>query len=105
MGEAGQIAQHHAEAVIQRHGNAQPVLGREAHAFANEKAVVEDVAVRQRRALGKARGAAGELDIDGIVVAERGRNRIDALIRTGSLRHQLRKAQHAGLFGVQIRRT
>ena len=35
--------------------------------LADEEAVVEDVVVRQRRALGRAGGAAGELDVDRIV--------------------------------------
>ena len=64
MREAGQVAQHHAEAVVQRHRDAQPVGRRELHALADEEAVVQDVAMRQRRALGKAGGAAGELDVD-----------------------------------------
>ena len=62
-----QVAHHHAETVVERHRDAQPV-GRRASAgyrLADEEAVVEDVAVRQRRALGA--GGAGELDVDGVV--------------------------------------
>ena len=48
----------------------------QAHRAADEIAVVEDVVVRQRDALGRSGGAAGELDVDGIVelqgLAERG---------------------------------
>ena len=64
MREAGQVAQHHAEAVVQRHGNAQAVGSGELHALADEEPVVQNVAVRQRGALGEAGGAAGELDVD-----------------------------------------
>ena len=40
--------------------------------FADEIAVVEDVVVGQRGALGRASGAAGELDVDRIVELQRG---------------------------------
>jgi hypothetical protein len=96
VGEAGQIAQHHAEAVVQRHGDAQAVLGREPHAFANEETVVQDVAVRQRRALGEARGAAGELDVDGIGVLQRGRDLVDARILGMAFGQQIRKRTMPG---------
>ena len=43
----------------------------QAHRAADEIAVVEDVVMRQRHALGRARGAAGELDVDGIVELQR----------------------------------
>ena len=65
--QRGEIAEHHAEAVVERHRNAQPILGGEPHRFADEEAVVENIVVRQRRALGKAGGAGGELDIDRLV--------------------------------------
>ena len=64
---AGEIAQHHAEAVIQRHWDAEPVLGRQLHRLADEEAVVEDAVMRQRRALRRTSGARGELDVDCIV--------------------------------------
>ena len=54
--QAPEIAHHHAEAVIERHGNAQPVLGRELQPFAHEVAVVQDIVVAERGALGEARG-------------------------------------------------
>ena len=66
MGEAGEIAHHHAEAVVEGHGDTEPVALPQADGAADEEAVVEDVPVRQRRALGQARGAAGELDVDRI---------------------------------------
>src|SRR6266516_4659204 len=58
---AGQVAQHHAEAVIKRHGDAEPIPVAQAHALAHTEAVVEDVVVGEHSALGKARGAGGVL--------------------------------------------
>ena len=103
MREAGQIAQHHAEAVVQRHRNAQAVGRCELHAFANEEAVVEDVAVRERGALGEAGGAAGELDVDGVAGLERGALLGHPRVVFVALGHQGRKRHQAG--GVQFRRV
>ena len=66
-GDGGEIAHHHAEAMIERNRNADAVLLGQAHRAADEIAVVEDVVMRQRDALGRSGGAAGELDVDGIV--------------------------------------
>ncbi len=66
-GDRSKIAHHHAKAMIERHRNADAVGLGEAHRAADEIAVVEDVVVRQRDALRRSRGAAGELDVDGIV--------------------------------------
>ena len=52
VGDASEIAQHHAEAVIVGHGDAQPVVRRQAHRLADEIAVVDDVVVGERRAFG-----------------------------------------------------
>ena len=65
--DGGQVAHHHAEAMIERHRDADAVLLGEPHGAADEIAVVEDVVMGQRHALRRARGAAGELDIDGVV--------------------------------------
>src|SRR6266542_243739 len=54
---AGEVAEHHAEAVVQRHRDADAVGLGVAAALADEEAVVEDVVVRQGGALGEARGA------------------------------------------------
>ena len=67
VGDGGEIAQHHAEAVIERHRNAQTIFGRQPHRLADEEAIVENIMVRQRRALGKAGGARGELNVDRLV--------------------------------------
>jgi hypothetical protein len=45
-------AHHHAEAVIERNRNADSVVFGQAHRAADEIAVVEDVVMRQRDALG-----------------------------------------------------
>ena len=75
MRDRGEIAQHHAEAVIERHRDADAVARRETHRRAGEVAVVEQVVVGERRAFGRAGGAAGELDIDGVIELERRRQR------------------------------
>ena len=51
--DAGEVAEHHAEAMIERHGNAKPVARREPHGLADEIAVVEDVVMGERRAFGQ----------------------------------------------------
>ena len=67
----GEIAHHHAEAMIERHRDADAVVLGQPHGAADEIAVVEDVVVGQRHALRRARGAAGELDVDRIVELQR----------------------------------
>src|SRR5689334_22875486 len=71
MADTGEIAHHHAEAVIERNGNAEPVLLAEAHAFADDAAIVENIEVTERGALRHAGRAAGELDVDRIVRRQR----------------------------------
>ncbi|MPN59615.1 hypothetical protein SDC9_207336 [bioreactor metagenome] len=48
--ETAQIPHHHAEAVIERHGNAQTVPRLKADGLTDEKSVVQDVVMRQCRA-------------------------------------------------------
>ena len=69
------LPEHHAEAVVERHRDADPVLPGVAAALADEEAVVEDVVVRQRRALGEAGRPAGVLDVDRVVEGALGRPR------------------------------
>ena len=69
---AGEVAEYHAEAVIERHRDAEPIVVREPHALADPEAVVEDIVVREHRALGKPGGAGGVLDVDNVVEIERG---------------------------------
>jgi hypothetical protein len=52
VGEAAQVAHHHAEAVVERHRDAHPVARPQADRLADEEAVVEDVVVRQVAPLG-----------------------------------------------------
>ncbi len=96
MRQAGQVAQHHAEAVVQRHRNAQPVGAGQAHRLADEEAVVQDIAVRQRRALREAGGAAGELDVDRVVGVERGGDLRQPRILRIAAGDEIVEAQHAG---------
>jgi len=63
----GQVAHHHAEAVVERHRDADPVRLGVVAQLADEEAVVQDVVVRQRRALRETRGTRGVLDVDGVV--------------------------------------
>ena len=72
VGHAGQVAEHHAEAVVERHRDAEPVAAGEAHGFAHEEAVVEDVVVGERRPFRRAGGARGELDVDRLVELQPG---------------------------------
>ena len=66
----GQVAHHHAEAVVEGDGNADPVLFGVMAQLADEEAVVEDVVVAKRGALREARCARGVLDVDGVVGGE-----------------------------------
>src|SRR5262249_840688 len=67
MRYACQIAQHHTEAVIQRHGNAQSILMPEPHSLAYEEPIVQDIMVGQGCTFGIACRTAGELNVDWII--------------------------------------
>ena len=73
--DADEIAEHHAEAVVQRHGNTQAIDLAELHRRADEVAVVEDVVMRERGALGLAGGARRELNVDRVIELQRRRRR------------------------------
>ena len=97
VGDAGEVAQHHAEAVIIGHRDAQPVVRREPHRLADEIAVVDDVVVRQRRALRRARCAGGELDVDWVVELQRSAEvgeRLTLIVAGGT--GDVVEIQHAG---------
>ena len=70
MAGAGEVPQHHPEAVIERHRDADPILGRVVDSFSNEVAVVQDVVVGESRALGEAGGSGRVLDVDRVVELE-----------------------------------
>ena len=70
-GRAREVADHHAEAVVERHRHADPIALGVAQRLADEVAVVEHVVVRQRRALGEPGRARGVLDVDRVVELER----------------------------------
>jgi hypothetical protein len=67
VSDAGKIAQHHAEAVIERHGDAHFIPVGQALRLADEIAVVEEVVVSERGALGRAGRTTCELDVDRVV--------------------------------------
>ena len=74
---------------------------RQPHRLADEEAVVEDVVVRQRRAFGKAGGAAGELNVDRLVELQLRRELGDARgLRRGAARQNLGEAEGAGMPAV-----
>ena len=72
VGDGAEVAHDHAEAVVEGHRDADAVLLGVAAELADEEAVVEDVVVRERRALGRAGGAARVLDVDRLVEVELG---------------------------------
>ena len=61
-----------AEAVVERHGDAETVTLVHLHAVADVEGVGEDVVVGEGCALGVAGGAGGVLDVDGVVGAALG---------------------------------
>jgi hypothetical protein len=64
---AREVAEDHAEAVVERHRDANAIGLGEPHRLADEEAVVEDVVVRERRALRRTGGPRRVLEIDGVV--------------------------------------
>ena len=111
MRHGREVAHHHAEAVIERHRDAHPVVLGQRHGAADEIAVVENVVVRQRHALRRAGGAAGELDVDRIVELQalRQRGQHLAMAVAPHARHLL-EGDRAGLLrsadlddGAQLR--
>ena len=70
VGQDSKIAQYHSKTVVQRDRDTQTVIGSEAHGFTDEITVVQNIAVGKRRAFGRACGATGKLDIDGVIGVE-----------------------------------
>jgi hypothetical protein len=67
VADAAEVAHHHAEAVVEGHRDAEPVLVGQVDQLGREVAVVEDVAVAEGGALGVAGRAGGVLDVDRLV--------------------------------------
>ncbi len=103
MCHASQVAEHHAEAVIQRYRNAQLVFFGQPHRLTDEEPIVQNIVVRQRRSLRRAGGARGELDIDGVVELQRGGDTGEARPVIGAERcEQVIEIEHArGLAGAE----
>ena len=67
MGHAGKHRQYHAETVVKRYRNTEPVLIGKPHRLAGQKPIIENIAVGQSGTFGITRSTAGELNIDRIV--------------------------------------
>src|SRR3954452_13034439 len=67
MSNAGEIADYHAEAMIERNGDADLILWPEMHGFADNETVVENIVVGQRGPLRQPGSSRRELDIDRVV--------------------------------------
>ena len=74
MRHGGEVAHHHAEAVVERHWDTEAVCRRQANGFADKASVVQDIAMGERGAFRKARGAAGELDVHRVGTLQFGRH-------------------------------
>ena len=79
VGGGREVAHDHAEAVVEGHRDADPVLLGVAAQLPHQVAVVEDVVVRERRALGEAGGARRVLDVDRVAGVEGGLHHRQAL--------------------------
>jgi len=67
VGGAGEVPQDHAEAVVEGHRDEHPIVLGQLHRLTHEVAVVEHVVVGEHRPLGKAGGARGVLNVDGVI--------------------------------------
>ena len=97
VAHAAEIAHDHAEAVIERHGDEEPVAVREAEQLRREVAVVQNIVMAEGGALRVAGGAARVLDIDRVVellLALAPRQVLGADRRR--LRQELGPGEHAG---------
>ena len=83
--------------MIERHWNTEPVIGGQLDRAGDEIGVVDDVVVGQRRALRRAGGARGELDIDGIAGLQRRRNPVETfMLVPAAHRQHVAEIEHAG---------
>ena len=103
VGEAGEHAHHHAEAMVERYRDADAVFGRQALRSTDKVGVVEDVVVGECRPLGCSCGAAGELDVDRLVELQRARQLGQALpLRTAAGHGELGEGQRAGARAADL---
>src|SRR5262249_760379 len=77
MGHATQIAHHHAEAMVERDRDAHARTTLDSRRLSHEEGIVDQIVMRERRPLRQAGGAAGELDIYGIIHLDGGRYRVE----------------------------
>ena len=122
-----EVAEHHAEAVVQGHRDAECFSGAEPHRPRAGDGVVDDVVMSEGCALGSAGRTGGELDVDRVawpeprgdrveapalaaaapvhdlVEAERSRRRIRTELDHGAKRRQALGAQVAGAAMIELR--
>ena len=72
MNGTGHVSQHHPEAVVEGHRNADTIPAGEPHPLTHQQCVVDDVAVGQHGPLGIPRGSGGVLDVDRVIRAQGG---------------------------------
>ena len=97
VGHSRQIADHHAETVVERHRNTDAVSLAVFQRLAQKEAVVENVVVGERCTLGGAGGARSKLDVDRVIELERRGQRFDGRVtRLCPHRHHIRKGIGAG---------
>src|ERR1700747_2000968 len=82
MGDATEIAHHHAKAMVERHGDADARTRLDPSRFANEEGIVDQIVMRQCRALRQTGGTAGELDVHGVIYLDRSRQGFQSLVAT-----------------------
>src|SRR6266403_2824782 len=72
MCHTSKVSDDHAEAMIKWHRNANPVMACEAQPFSNTVSVVQNIMVREHRALGKTGRARGVVDVDNLSKVQSG---------------------------------
>src|SRR6266404_7034694 len=79
MSHTTEVSHHHAETMIQRYRNAHAGTRLDSGRFSHEEGIVDQIVMRKGGAFRQSRGAARELDIDGIVDLNRRRYRVEPL--------------------------
>src|SRR5713101_2460863 len=78
MGHTTEIAHHHTKAMVERYRDAHARTGLDSSRLSHEERVVDEIAMRKCRPLRQSGGAAGELDVDGVVHLDRRRYGVQA---------------------------